>query len=110
MHCLRESVYVLIFHAAKCPRLCVCVYLVQTKWSPMLVCFKFMLTEHLVKTYEMITLAGVELLHYQVATQRASFSGTFRTKMKGALHGNTGLNTICRCISGPLPGCLHGSF
>lgn len=69
-----------------------------------------MLTEHLVKTYEMVTLAGVELLHYQVATQRASFSGTFRTEMKGARHGNTGLNTICKCISGPLPGCLYNSF
>lgn len=75
-----------------------------------------MLTEHPVKTCEGVTLAllewkaGVELLHSQAATQRASFSGTFRTEMQGARHGNTGLNTVCRCISGPLPGCLYGSF
>lgn len=82
----------------------------------MQVCFKFMLTEHLAKTCEVVTLAllewrvGVELLHHRVATQRASFSGTFRTEMKGARHGTAGLNTLCRCIPGPLPGCLYGSF
>lgn len=75
-----------------------------------------MLTEHPVKTCEVVTLAllewkvGAELLHHRVATQRASFSGTFRTEMKGARHGTAGLNTICRCIPGPLPGCLYGSF
>lgn len=68
------------------------------------------------KACEVVTLvllkwkAGVALLHRQVATQRASFSGTFRTEMKGARHGNTGLSTIRRCISGPFPGCLYGAF
>lgn len=32
VHCLKKSVYVLVLHAGKCPRLCVC--LVKTKGSP----------------------------------------------------------------------------
>lgn len=38
------------------------------------------------------------------------FSETLRNEMKGAGHGGTGLNSICRCTSGPLLGCLYGSF